>query len=393
MLLTPSLTDLEKRIAKALALSGERNQDIHILINLGRTPSVNFGRLSGVRDWPVDPATEDEVGRFRLEKSLIDLRTGLSPFGEERLVRAREAMMLAVQVFNLPALLFKTELFAILSNVSWTYLLHEYYDRKGVKLEDKQGNTLLLSQMIKRSDCPLAKDVKKNIIAIKIIRDDVEHKILSSLGRSFYTLFQANCLNFEDAICAMFGPNMSLGSTLSYALQFSKMGTDQLAQLQKYDVTDEINAINERIKDATEVDGSEGMQYQFKVSYSFEKVAKGDANIVFTNNNPDGKHRQEVVVQKIAADEQWPYKPKDVIDEVFAISGIKLSAHNHTQAWRHYAVRPRKGANDPASCTKKFCTYHPAHGDYTYSRDWVEKLVAAVQDAGELKSIKATNLQ
>jgi hypothetical protein len=387
--LTPSLTLVEKRIVKALSLSGERNQDTHILINLGRTPSVNFGRLAGAKEWDVEAATDEEVGRFRFEKSLVDLKTGLSPFQNERLVRSREAMMLAVQVFNLPALLFKIELFAILANVAWTYLLHEYYDRKGVKLEDKLGNTLLLSQMVKRADCPLTKDVKKNLLAVKAIRDDVEHKTLASLGRSFYPIFQANCLNFEEAICALFGSKMSLGTTLSYALQFSKMSSDQLAQFQKYDLNEEINAINEHIKTEIEADGSEGMQYQFKVSYSFEKVAKGDANIVFTNNNPEGSKTHEVVVQKVAADEQWPHKPMAVVKAVKTASGIVFTSHNHTQAWRKYAVRPKAGSADPAACNKKFCTYHQAHGDYTYSQEWVEKLVGAAQNTDELAAIKA----
>jgi hypothetical protein len=280
----------------------------------------------------------------------------------------------------------------MLSNVAWTYLLHEFYDRKGTKIEDNQGNALLLSQMIKRADCPLAKDVKKNILAIKTIRDDVEHKVLSSLGRSFYPLFQANCLNFEEVICALFGSNMSLGSSLSYALQFSKMSIDQLAQLQKYDLNAEINAIDEHIKDVAETDGSESMQYQFKVSYSFEKVAKGDANIVFTNNNPDTGETHEVIVQKVAADEQWPHKPLAVVKAVRTASGIAFSSHNHTQAWRKYAVRPKYGAPNPEASNKKFCTYHLAHKDYTYSQEWVEKFITAVQDADELAEIKATKL-
>lgn len=389
---TPSLTIAEKKIAKSLSLQGERNQDIHILINLGRTPSVNFGRLSGVRDWPIQAATPEEAEAFKFEKSLIDLKTGLSPFHDERLVRSREAMMLAVQVFNLPTLLFKSELFAMLANVAWTYLLHEFYDRKGVKIEDKAGNSLLLSQMVKRSDCPLAKDVKKNLLAIKTIRDDVEHKLLASLGRSFYPLFQANCLNFEEAICGLFGTKMSLGSSLSYALQFSKMTPDQIAQLQKYDLNEEINAINEHIKEVADQDGSEGMQFQFKVSYSFEKVAKGDANIVFTNNNPDGSKKSEVVIQKVAADEQWPLKPMAVVKAVKTATGLAFSPHNHVQAWKKYGVRPRTGHNNPADCNKKFCTYHPAHGDYTYSKEWVDKLITAIQDPHEYAAIKAAKI-
>ncbi|PSH61745.1 hypothetical protein CU102_26575 [Phyllobacterium brassicacearum] len=43
------LTALEKRIVKALLAKGERNQDIHALINYERTPTVNFGRITTVK--------------------------------------------------------------------------------------------------------------------------------------------------------------------------------------------------------------------------------------------------------------------------------------------------------------------------------------------------------
>jgi hypothetical protein len=218
---TPSLTEREKRIAKALSNAGERNQDIHLLINLGRNPSTNFGRLSGVKDWDIEPASADDVSRFQFEKSLVDLRTGLSPFEDERLVRAREAMLLAVQTFNTPTLHFKAELFAVLSNIAWTYLLHEFYARKGASIVNDSGYALLLGQMLERDDCPISIDAKKNILAVKILRDPVEHKILNSLGRTFYNLFQANCLNFESALISLFGEKVALGDSLTYALQFS----------------------------------------------------------------------------------------------------------------------------------------------------------------------------
>ena len=39
-----SLTDEEKRVAKALLAEGMRNQDIHALINYERKHTINFGR-------------------------------------------------------------------------------------------------------------------------------------------------------------------------------------------------------------------------------------------------------------------------------------------------------------------------------------------------------------
>ena len=46
---------------------------------------------------------------------------------EELLIKSREAMLCAVQVFNNPNIHFKSECFIVLSNIAWTYLLHAYY--------------------------------------------------------------------------------------------------------------------------------------------------------------------------------------------------------------------------------------------------------------------------
>lgn len=384
---TPSLSEREKKIAKALSNAGERNQDIHLLINLGRNPSTNFGRLSGIKDWNVEPASADEVTRFQFEKSLVDLRTGLSPFEDERLVRAREAMLLAVQTFNTPTLHFKTELFAVLSNIAWTYLLHEFYERKGTAIINEGGYALLLSQMLERDDCPLSVDVKKNISAVKIVRDAVEHKLLNSLGRTFYGLFQANCLNFESALIELFGEKVALGDSLTYALQFSRLSIEQLSLVQKYDLNQEIEAIDAQIDSQLGITGGEGASYKFKVNYSLEKSTKGDANFVFTTTNPRGNIHQ-VLVDKVASDELWPHKPGKVVELVKERTGKEFSNHQHTLAWKKLGVRPARGSDKPNSCNKKYCTYHSAHNDYTYSEAWVQMLVDIVGDEDQYEALK-----
>jgi hypothetical protein len=387
---TPSLTELERKVAKALSLAGERNQDIHVLINVGRNPSTNFGRLSGVKEWEIEPATDDEVSKFRFEKSLVDLRTGLSPFADERLVRAREAMLLAVQTFNNPLLHFKPELFAVLSNIAWTYLLHEFYVRKGTTVVNEAGYALLLSQMLEREDCPLAEDVRKNISAVKVVRDEVEHTLLHSLGRTFYPLFQANCLNFENALIKLYGERVALGESLTYALQFSKLTMEQLSIVQKYDLNQEIEAINEKIDQSLGITGKEGISYKFKVNFSLEKSTKGDANFVFTTTNPEGTAHQ-VLVDKVASDELWPHKPGKVVAILRAKTGKPFSTNQHTLAWKKFGVRPKGGSPKPNSCNKKYCTYHSAHGDYTYSDAWVELLATVVSDDEQYKALQEFN--
>jgi hypothetical protein len=93
------LTALEKRIVKALLAKGERNQDIHALINYERTPTVNFGRITTVKkDATIQPASDEEIEFFKKRKQSFDPVTGLNLYYDERLMRAREAMILAVTI-------------------------------------------------------------------------------------------------------------------------------------------------------------------------------------------------------------------------------------------------------------------------------------------------------
>ncbi len=125
------LTEEEKRIVKALLAKGLRNQDIQALVNTGREATINSGRITGVKqDGAIVAASDEEVEFFNIRKASYDPKTGLNLFDHERLIRSREAMILAVQVFNSPALRFKSEVFTMLAHVAWTYLLHEHYERR-----------------------------------------------------------------------------------------------------------------------------------------------------------------------------------------------------------------------------------------------------------------------
>jgi hypothetical protein len=179
-----SLTPTEKSVIKALLNEGWRNQDIQALINVGRAASINFGRISTIKsNDTIVPASKSQVEAFRQKKLLFDHVTGLCPIDDERLVRAREAMILAVELFNTPRVAFKTGVFSMLANVAWTYLLHQFYESKGVGIINKDGFSLLLSQMIARDDCPLSKACKQNLEALKEIRDVVEHRTIGPFDR------------------------------------------------------------------------------------------------------------------------------------------------------------------------------------------------------------------
>ena len=50
----------------------------------------------------------------------------------ELLIKSREAMLAAVQIYNNPQITFKSEIFISMAIISWTYLMHTYYANKGI---------------------------------------------------------------------------------------------------------------------------------------------------------------------------------------------------------------------------------------------------------------------
>ena len=183
-----------------------------------------------------------------------------------------------MQVFNGPGYLFKTELFAVLANIAWTYLLHEYYARKGVPIQGKDGRSLLLGQMLDRHDCPVRDGVRRNLKSLKEIRDEVEHLFLGRSDFKWAPMFQACCLNFNSSLREFFGDDVSLEKELSFALQFARLDLGQIASSQKFDVPQAIQALDARLhKDMTEEQLAD-LEYQFRVIFTLDNARKSNAH-------------------------------------------------------------------------------------------------------------------
>lgn len=375
-----ALTEQEKRVIKALLAKGVRNQDIHALINFGRPATINFGRIAGIRNNPnIELAQESEIEFFKRKKNSFDPITRLNAYDHERLIRAREAMILAVNIFNSGNYKFKTEVFSVLSNIAWTYILHEFYSMKSISIYNKDGTTFALSHMIERADCPLSKGIKNNLLAIKKIRDEVEHKLLGRSDTQWLALFQACCLNFDRIITDWFGKRTSLQNELSCALQFGKMEIEQLSQLSKYDIPEEIRALDAAIKKDLSENELNDLEYQFRVVYTFDSSSKGKAHIEFISpNSEEGKTIHNVLQKFKIADELYQHKPKDVVNIVKEKTKKLFSINDHTLAWKKHKVRPPNNSRSPEKTNRDYCIYHAAHKDYTYNDKWVELLVSEI---------------
>ncbi len=387
------MTAPEAEVVKALLAKGWRNQDIQALVNLGRPATINSARVTEVKQRvKIKPASDELVEFFIIKKKSFDPQTGLNLFDDERLIRAREAMALAVQIFNSPTLKFKTEVFALLVNVAWTYLLHEFYIRERVEIVGNDGRTLLLSQMLRRPDCPLTAGMKRNLEAIKIIRDEVEHTLLGKSDLKWLSLFQACCLNFDKIIQDLFGKALSLQNELGIALQFAWLSMDQVSALQKYEVPEQIEALDARLREGLTEEQLSDLEYQFRVIYTLDSASKSKSHIQFIHpGSEEAEKIHNILVKYRPTDDLYPYLPSHVVATVAKRSRRRFTSHNHTQAWRKFQVRPRSRSKQPEGTNKDYCIYHPTHNDYTYSEKWVDFLIEKIstnEGYGEISEYK-----
>eukprot|EP01013_Petalomonas_cantuscygni_P002954 TRINITY_DN13093_c0_g1_i1.p1 TRINITY_DN13093_c0_g1~~TRINITY_DN13093_c0_g1_i1.p1 ORF type:complete len:390 (+),score=-12.67 TRINITY_DN13093_c0_g1_i1:90-1259(+) len=373
-----ALTAQERRVVKSLLARGWRNQDIQALVNRGRNATVNSARVTEVKqNTKQRVATNEEVDFFIAKKHSFDPKTGLNLYDDERLIRARESMILAVQIFNSAGLKFKTEVFAVIANIAWTYLLHEFYERRGTKIVGKDGRSLLLSQMVERHDVPLTDGMKNNLRSLKVIRDEVEHLLLGKSDVQWQSLFQACCLNFDRVLTENFGANLSLSEELGLAIQFAKMDIAQLSELNPFDIPSEMKAIDASLSKGMTEDQLRDLDYQFSVVYTLTASSKSKAHMHFVRpESSEGKAIQNILVKYKASDELYPHKPGTVCTLVSQSLGSKFNMSDHTLAWKKHKVRPHAKAKNPANTNLDYCMYHQAHHDYTYSDAWVDLLVS-----------------
>jgi len=380
-----SLTYEEKRVAKALILQQVPQQDIQYLLNFGRRKTINNGRISEISsNLDQEAATGSEVEYFKLKKQHFDPQTGLNVFDgeDERLIRAREAMILAVQSFNSVNLKFKSENFALLSMVAWTYLLLEHHKRNGENI-CPSGRYLSLKNMLKRTACPLDKETKINLECIILIRNAVTHECIGKSDNDYFGHFQACCLNFEEYLCKLFGEKLTLTQDLSLALQFSKIDIHQARTLDKFKLPETISTLEKLENLAKDFPSST----RIRAYLNIEKVLapKSFSDFKYTFSGEENGQKAISVSKETDLNIRFPYKPMQVVNKVKSKIQNSFSMYHHTNAWKHFKIRPPKKSSNPEKTNKKYCYYNVVHKSYSYSDDWIDFIISKYDDIIQLK--------
>ncbi len=171
--------------------------------------------------------------------------------------------------------------------------MQEYHEKSlNESIVRTDGKRVSIFELVSRSACPLSKNVKRNLTAIDEIRDQVEHRIFGKSDNSWLGLFQACCVNFENAICDLFGKSLSLHPHLSFALQFARVSLTQISEKQELTIPANIQALDARLNTDLDENDPLAYEYKFQVVYTLDSSKKTGANIRFIN--PESQEGQEI---------------------------------------------------------------------------------------------------
>lgn len=278
----------------------------------------------------------------------------------ELLTKSREAILCAVQIFNNPNVVFKSESFIVLSNIAWTYLLHSYYKEKRIdykyfekkvkrKRYDKTKHGSFkyweFERCLNDESCPLDGITQKNLRFLIGARHEIEHQMTTRIDDYLSARFQAYCLNYNSYIKKLFGEQYGIDKHLSFSLQFSSITEPQASQLRQFSELPKNIAsyINDYDNSISQEDFNHP-QYSYRVLYVPKTASrKGQADKVIEFIKADSPEAMGLNKEyRIIRDREKPkFLPKEIVIQMRTKGFKKFGIYQHTQLWKELDARAK----------------------------------------------------
>lgn len=307
----------------------------------------------------------------------------------ELLTKSREAMLCAVQIFNNPNIVFKSESFIVLATIAWTYLLHSYYRSKKVEYryfelkgtkrkfdKTKRGSFKYweLERCLNDDQCPIDDVSKVNLRFLIGLRHEVEHQMTTRLDNYVSARFQSCCLNYNHYLKQLFGESFAIDKYLSFSLQFSSITEEHAKQLREFsdlpsNIASYINEFDSELAD----DQFNSPKYAYRVLY-VPKTAnrKGQADEVIEfikadSPEAEGLNKEYVFIKE---KEKPKHLPSEIVKRMKDKGFLKFGMHQHTTLWHSLdAKNPSNGFGVQVATTwywydswlkevEKYCSEH-----------------------------------
>lgn len=330
---------------------------------------------------------------------------GLPQNVKENIEKCQAAAIAAVEAYNRPGRRFRTAQYLVMITIAWTALFHAiFYHRRrrpwyrkktsgtgrGVRYIKIDGEPKYweLRECLKQFYADKNPPERKNLEFLLGLRNKIEHRHIPELDASLYGECQAALLNLEDTIVGEFGQKYALTEELAVSLQFSRQVPSEKKRAAKVLASGTAKTVKEYIekfRGGLPSTVLSSMKYSFNV-FLVPKVANrnsaADAAIEFvhvdeaSNDEISRLEKLNVLIKEkhIPIANLDLFKPSQVVQELGEKLDYEINMPTHTAAWKHYKVRPPYGDANPKMTRSEYCLYDEAHGDYLYTRAWIEML-------------------
>lgn len=357
------------------------------------------------------PDSLEEYHRMMSQKHSVSTeyqKPVLSPPIESLVTKAQQSAILALDVYNRPATIFRTEAFIVLMVIAWTALFHAIFQKQGIAYfylnetgEPKMINgdkkawelTSCMKEFYGSSNPP----ARQNLQFMIELRNKIEHRFSPEIDLYVAGECQAMLLNFDELMVEEFGEYFAIQEYLCVPLYTSsrrpKYQAEALKKFQaaQYDV---LKRYIDQYRDNLDSAVYEDSKYSFKVFLTLKignRASSSDLALEFVNADSLEIGEQRVVAYKekrVPVANQGKLKPTAVAKKVEEKLGRKFSIYNHTQAWRYYGVRGSELS--PESCKPEYCQYDEAHKSFVYTPKWVDFLVLKLSDQVEYEKVTSS---
>jgi hypothetical protein len=343
---------------------------------------------------------------------------GLPQTVRDNLEKCRFAAIAAVEAYNRPGLRFRTAHFLVMIIIAWTALFHAIFYKHGKNpwYRKKTGGVGKGVRYVKIDGEPKHWDLaeclkqlyggnnppeRKNLEFLLGLRNKIEHRHLPELDASLYGECQAALLNLETLIVKEFGERYALSEQLAVSLQFSHIiptEKKKAARILASNAAKTVKDYIEKFRGGLPATVLNSQKYSFNV-FLIPKVVNrqsaADVSVEFIHVDEASKDELERLekLNILIREKRIPianldlFKPSQVIQELEPRIPYHINMASHTAAWKHYKVRPAYGERNPERTRAEYCVYDAVHGDYLYTRAWIERLAEDMSEAEQFIKI------
>jgi len=329
------------------------------------------------------------------------------------LQKARDSALLAVEVYNKPAVTFKSGAYITLMVIAWSSLFHAiffyrkqkpYYRKSSGRYErvDSDYRHWELGECLKQYyGNDTNNPVRKNLEFFIPLRNKVEHRSFPELDPSIFGECQAMLLNFDDILGKEFGDKYRIRQSLSFALQMYP-SAENLAEAVKRNRAVRATAdFIDQYRSSISAEVMQSGQYAFKafLIQVANHPSKDTLAIQFVNYDKLTDEQKKsieplttlVKTKHVPVFNEGLMNAGQVAKRVQKFLGDpkitrgdkerdKFNIAWHTRCWKYFNVRPSKGTPHPEQTEAKYCIYDKRHNDYGYTEEWLKLLIDKFKD-------------